>query len=287
MKKERNNQLTIISLVNVLNFHFPSFDFRHLGDSTGFPRQLVSVALQEEDYLSVIRYVSDPSQHETLFGRNTLDPTRVVLWGWSNSGGHVTRLASRTEKPTISAVIALDPLCDGLGNLFYHLRKSPSAILKLSHRVCGDLLAAMFTRTSTVVVPALGPGGFLGSEEAERGAHQITPEGGPPFVNSVAARYALDVIFNRAQGATVRCPILVSWSRDGGDGLIASHIPQKLADDARAAGVPVDVYEHPGDHFAIHPGGCAFEDTINRQLLFLARTVGPIAEAIVSDKSSL
>lgn len=253
------------------------FDFRHLGDSTGCPRQVVSATKQQEDYVSVLQYVSDPIRHQNLFGRSTLDPNRIVLWGWSNSGGHVSYLAGRNDIPTISAVIAIDPLCDGVGNFLYHFRKSPGALMKITHRIWGDLFASLIPGVSAVVVPALGPGGFLGSEEAERGARQLTPVDGPPFVNHVAARYGFDVLFNRASGASVRCPIMVSWSRDGGDGLIPSYLPQKLAEDARAAGTLVDVYEHNGDHFAIHPGGCAFEESTLRQLQFLARTVGTIS----------
>ncbi|KAH9814548.1 esterase [Melampsora americana] len=237
-------------------FAAEAFDFRHLGDSTGSPRQVVSATRQQEDYISVLQYVSDPNRHQNLFGRCTLDPNRIVLWGWSNSGGHVSYLAGRSDIPAISAVIAIDPLCDGAGNFLYHLRKSPGALFKITHRIWAP-----------VVVPALGPGGFLGSEEAERGARQLTPIDGPPFVNHVAARYGFDV----------RCPIMVSWSRDGGDGLIPSYLPQKLAEDARAAGTFVDVYEHIGDHFAIHPGGCAFEESTLRQLQFLAQTVGTVS----------
>ncbi|EGG01055.1 uncharacterized protein MELLADRAFT_53692 [Melampsora larici-populina 98AG31] len=253
------------------------FDFRHLGDSTGSPRQLVSATRQQEDYLSVYRYVRDPNQHQNLFGRRTLDPNRVVLWGWSNAGGHVLYLAGRSDIPAISAVIAIDPLCDGLGNTLYHLRKFPFGLMRIAHRICGDLFASLMPGVGTISVAAFGPGGILSSEEAVRGARQITPEDGPQFVNSIAARYVFDMLFNRASGASVRCPIFVSWSRDGGDGLIPRkyhHV--RFAEDARAAGALVDVYEHDGDHFAIHPGGCAFKETVLRQLEFLASTVGKI-----------
>ncbi|KAH9810654.1 esterase [Melampsora americana] len=250
------------------------FDFRHLGDSTGYPRQLVSVTRQREDYISVLRYVSDPDRHHNLFGQHTLDPNRVVLWGWSNSGGHVTYLAGRSDIPAISAVIAIDPLCDGLGNFLYHIQKFPFALFNIAHQIFGDLFASLVPGFSAIVVPALGPGGILGSEEAGQGARQITPEDGPPFVNNVAARYVFDVLFNRASGASVQCPIMVSWARDEGDGLIPSYLPQRFAEDAGEAGALVEVYKHDGDHFAIHPGGRAFKETIRRQLEFLSSTVG-------------
>ncbi|KAA1067530.1 hypothetical protein PGT21_008361 [Puccinia graminis f. sp. tritici] len=67
------------------------FDFRHLGDSTGQPRQLVSPTPMRNFYLPKI-----PS-------------SKVVLWGWSNSGGHVAKLATQADKLPISAVIASTP----------------------------------------------------------------------------------------------------------------------------------------------------------------------------------
>ncbi|KAG0143890.1 hypothetical protein CROQUDRAFT_108886 [Cronartium quercuum f. sp. fusiforme G11] len=254
------------------------FDFRHLGDSSGFPRQIVSVSRQEEDYISVLRYVSDPTKHQIDFESHVLDPKNVVLWGWSNSGGHVSRLASRRDLPTIRAVIAIDPLCDGAGNLLHHIYTAPGSLMKIGHRVFADMAVSLFTGPNPILLPALGPGGFLDSEEAERGWRRLTPEEGPIFVNQVAARYGFDCIFNRANGATVHCPLMVSWSHNEGDGLIPSRFPRKLADEAREAGVTVDVYEHAGDHFAIHVDGLAFDDTIQHQLAFLAREVSPVGK---------
>lgn len=61
-----------------------AFDYRHLGESDGQPRQVVRVREQLADSRAAIRFAA------TLPG---VDPTRVALWGFSSSG--VTSSASR------------------------------------------------------------------------------------------------------------------------------------------------------------------------------------------------
>lgn len=224
--------------------------------------------------MSVLRYVSDPSQHESRFGRQKLDPGRVALWGWSNSGGHVCRMAGRSDLPIrLSCVIAIDPLVDGQENVIYQFRQKPGTFLKLLPWILSDLLLSLFTNAIAITIPALGPGGFVGSEEAQRGIRQITPRAGPPCADRIAARFAMDIIHNRARGDAARCPVLLTWAQNEADGLIPSYIPHTFARQARAAGLKVEAYEHAGDHFACQPGGCAFEDAIDRQLQFLAGTL--------------
>jgi uncharacterized protein len=57
-----------------------AFDYRHFGASDGEPRQLISIAKQQQDYAAAIAYA------RSLEG---VDPERIVAWGSSYSGGHV------------------------------------------------------------------------------------------------------------------------------------------------------------------------------------------------------
>ena len=71
------------------------FDYRHFGDSTGQPRELLSLSRQQQDWRAAIAYA------RTLPG---IDTGRVIAWGSSLSGGHVLHTAARDHN--LAAVIA-------------------------------------------------------------------------------------------------------------------------------------------------------------------------------------
>src|SRR5215217_5664437 len=82
------------------------FDYRHFGDSTGEPRQLLDIRQQREDYRAALAYA------RTL---DFVDAERLVLWGFSFSGGHV--LAVGEQDADVAAVISIAPFVSGLANL--------------------------------------------------------------------------------------------------------------------------------------------------------------------------
>ncbi|POV96723.1 hypothetical protein PSHT_14996 [Puccinia striiformis] len=227
------------------------FDFRHLGDSTGQPRQLVSPTNQLEDYTTVLRFVTDPDSHAQFLSRK-IPSSKVVLWGWSNSGGHVARLATQADELQISAVITLDPLCDGRTNLFHHMWHNPLGLARIGH-------------WASLRIPAFGPGGLLGGPEADNGFRMFNSDwkenegvvqelgSSPKLVNEIAARYGFEVLSQRCDGTKVKCPILISWAKNDGDSLIPSKVPARFAEDclkAKDYRVSVDVHEHEGDILA-------------------------------------
>jgi alpha-beta hydrolase superfamily lysophospholipase len=79
------------------------FDFRHLGDSDGSPRQIVSVRKQREDLLAALSHVRSLPE---------VDPSRIALYGTSLGGGLVVDVASQDHG--VAAVIAIVPYLDGL-----------------------------------------------------------------------------------------------------------------------------------------------------------------------------
>ncbi|TFK73233.1 alpha/beta-hydrolase [Pluteus cervinus] len=75
------------------------FDYRRWGTSDGTPRHVVVVKEQLEDYRTLIKYARN-QEH--------FDGQRVILWGTSFAGGHVTTLAAEPSL-TVQAVIAQCP----------------------------------------------------------------------------------------------------------------------------------------------------------------------------------
>src|SRR5690242_2218414 len=62
-----------------------AFDYRHFGDSTGEPRQLVSARRQREDWRAAISFFQS---------RDWIDANRTAIWGYSLGGAHVQYLAA-------------------------------------------------------------------------------------------------------------------------------------------------------------------------------------------------
>src|SRR5919201_1402048 len=67
-------------------FSVLAFEFRYLGESGGQPRQGVRVRDQLADWDAAIAFARTLPE---------VDPGRIVIWGFSLSGGHVIRVASR------------------------------------------------------------------------------------------------------------------------------------------------------------------------------------------------
>lgn len=82
------------------------FDHRYLGDSGGRPRQRFRKAEQMQDWRSAVAYARS---------LDSVDPERIVLWGFSFSGGHAVETAAADQR--VAAVLALCPLLDGLARV--------------------------------------------------------------------------------------------------------------------------------------------------------------------------
>src|SRR5215208_1760580 len=62
-----------------------AFDYRRLGESGGQPRQIVRIGEQHADWHAAIQFAHTLPE---------VDPTRVAIWGFSLSGGHILPVAS-------------------------------------------------------------------------------------------------------------------------------------------------------------------------------------------------
>ncbi|GAY10261.1 alpha/beta hydrolase [Pseudonocardia sp. N23] len=82
------------------------FDNRNFGASDGEPRQEIDPWEQVRDYRHAITYAT------TL---DTVDPTRIGIWGSSYSGGHVLVVGAIDRR--VKAVVAQVPLVSGSANI--------------------------------------------------------------------------------------------------------------------------------------------------------------------------
>jgi dienelactone hydrolase len=91
-----------------------TFDFRHLGDSGGEPRQLVDFKRQRTDFAAAVAFA------RTIDG---IDADRVAVWGFSLGGGIAVYVAAGDDR--LAAAITLCPGADGLAfTLAAHQRAS-------------------------------------------------------------------------------------------------------------------------------------------------------------------
>lgn len=197
------------------------FDYRHFGESSGTPRQLVNIGGQLTDWRAAVAFV------RTL---DMVDGSRLGLWGSSFSGGHVVVTAARDGN--VQAVVSQVPHVDGMAS---------ARMLGLGFIAKGmvdglkDLSASMVGRTHRV--PIAGPPdsrAFLRTPDSEPGYMAIVSDDAP-WENSFPARTFLWVAGYRptTHAALVKCPMLVVAGRK--DSLIPYAAVVKMAGKAPRA----------------------------------------------------
>ncbi|CAN7308130.1 alpha/beta hydrolase [Pseudomonas sp. LjRoot71] len=231
------------------------FDYRHFGASEGQPRQLLDIAHQLQDWRSAVAYA------RTL---DSLDATRVILWGSSFSGGHVLEVAAADS--AIAAAMVQGPFTDGPAAC---RAMDTLSLLKVGALALADMVGSMFG-AAPVMVKLVGPrhsAALLTAADAEPGYLALKPEH-CSFQNQVAARIALSVLRYSPgrQTAKIQCPTLFCICRTD------SVAPAGPA--LRYAGQAPDGEVHlcQEGHFAIYLDE-AFEQVSARQLDFLKRKV--------------
>jgi uncharacterized protein len=250
-------------------FSVLAFDFRRLGESDGFPRQIAGIKEQQGDWRAALAYA------RTLPG---VDPSRIAIWGFSLSGGHVFEVASR--EPTLAAAIAHAPLADGPAATPNALRhQTIAAGLRLTARAILDALGAAFGRPP-LLVPLVAPEGEVASistPDSLNGERALNPENRyPDWQKQIAARSALRIGFYRParRASEIRCPLLVLAQEHDG---VAPPGPAIRA-GKRAPRGEVEIL--PGGHYAAfldqHEQAVAVMlDFLDRHLLADGRAAAP------------
>ena len=235
-----------------------AFDYRHLGESGGQPRQVVRVREQTEDWSAAIGFAA---------GLPGVDPARLAIWAFSASGGYVFSLAARDRR--LAAAIAQTPNADNLAASRNAARyQKPLAMLRFTGRGVLDAAGGLAGRPPRLVPLGGAPGtvAVLTTPDVADSGPALNPDGRyPDWQQAVAARSALRLALWRPGRLTarVRCPLLV---------LVCDQDRSALAEPAvraarRAPGA--ELVRLPGGHYAPFLDG--HEQTVAAELSFLRR----------------
>jgi pimeloyl-ACP methyl ester carboxylesterase len=189
---------------NQAGFTVLAFDFRHLGESGGEPRQVVSVRKQQADYEAAIKFARTLPE---------VDPERIAIWGFSLAGGHVIAVAAR--HPDLAAAIAQMPLADAraVAPIAIHHATLPT-FLRLVARSVVDAIGGLFGREPLLVPLAAERGvvAAVNSPDGQDGQRALDPHGDyPDWQQEIAARAAIAVGFYRPvrTASRIESPLLV------------------------------------------------------------------------------
>lgn len=237
------------------------FDYRHFGESSGEPRQLVSPRKQARDYHAAVRHA------RSLPG---VDPDRIIVWGCSLSGGHVVRVAA--EDPRIFAAISMTPAVSGPATVAHLLKsRSPRELLALMEYGIADGIAAL-RRRPPVLAPLAGRPGDAAVLSSPGAMESMLAIAGPTWRNEFAARLLLSVPAFRpgAYARRVQCPVLMQIADN-------DQLAPPQAANRTAARLGATTHHYPCDHFDIYTGAEFHEPVARHQAEFLHRIAGSAA----------
>jgi uncharacterized protein len=243
---------------NEAGFSVLAFDFRHLGESGGEPRQTVSVREQQADYQAAIEFA------RTLPG---VDPRRVAIWGFSLAGGHVFTVAA--SNPGLAAAIAQTPLADARAAAPNAIRHATlRGFLRMTGRGLIDATIGRLGREPMMVPLAAAPGtvASLNTPDSLDGERALNPGNRyPDWRQEVAARSLLWIGFYRPARAAARVesPLLVVVCDDDQSALAE---PAARAAERAPRG---ELVRLTGAHYA--PFLDAHEQAVDAELAFLER----------------
>ncbi|RRS06413.1 alpha/beta fold hydrolase [Aquabacterium soli] len=231
------------------------FDYRHLGESGGEPRQLVDISRQLEDWKAAMACAR--AQPEVL-------PSKLILWGTSFSGGHVLSVAADT--PDVAAVVSQCPFTDGLAS---SLALDFATSIKVSALAILDRVGSWLGRQPVHVALAAPPGqtALMNAPDAFTGFRALHPAGSH-IPDYIAARFALDIVRYHPGRRTrdIKAPVLFCVCETD------SVAPAKATLRHAARAPHKEIKRYAEGHFEIYLGA-AFERAVADQLTFLQRVV--------------
>jgi uncharacterized protein len=239
-------------------FSVLAFDYRHLGESGGQPRQVVRMREQLADWDAATGFAAALPE---------VDAARLAIWAFSASGGYVFQLAARD--PRLAAAIAQTPNADNLAASRNAARyQKPGAFLRFTGRGLLDAVGSLAGRPPRLV-PLGGPPGtvaLLTTPDSVDADAALNPGGRyPEWRQEVAARSALRLGLSRPGrwASRVRRPLLVVVCEEDRSALAGPAV--------RAAGrAPgAELVRLPGGHYAPFLG--AHEQAVAAELSFLRR----------------
>lgn len=228
--------------------HVLVFDHRFLGESGGRPRQRFRIGDQQQDWRRSVEFARSLPQ---------VDAARVVLWGFSFSGGHVATLVSRQVEA--AAALVLCPFADGLRRV---LSTPLSVVAWILPRALLDLIGFK------VRVPVTAPPGRMGAMTLPGESAGFASATTADWCNEISPAVFLTVGLFRpvTRAKRIGVPLWVGRCEDdiSVDGGAVARLARKAPLGER--------HDFVGDHFAPFNGGCT-EEVIASQIEFLRRTV--------------
>ena len=206
------------------------FDFRHLGDSGGEPRQAFNAAAQKRDLVAAVACARE------LDG---IDPDRIVLWGFSFSGGTALNVAA--DDPRIAGAFLVNPFLDGLHRTLGTLRRTPWVTV----RIVAAALSYVVRRRP--LIPVTAAPGELAAMAWEGEAEGFAASGGPgtTWRNEIAPAVFLTVALHRPvrRARELVCPVWISLGER--DITVSDRAVEKAASRAPHA----ELHRYDADHF--------------------------------------
>lgn len=237
-----------------------TFDYRSFGESTGSPRQVLSIAAQREDWAGAITFAQ---------GHELLDSSRLVLWGTSFAGGHVLTVAA--QRQDIAAVIAQGPFTDGIASanalsIRSRVRIAPYAVRDAIRGLWGG---------DPVTIESAGPPGspsLMNAPDAAPGIERLMQAAGADMDTRVSARIALTLPFDRPgrKLGGITAPTLIQVCSP--DSVAPDHATVRHVERARNPNVHLERIN--AGHFEIYHDQ-PFEQAVGGQIAFLAAHVPP------------
>ncbi len=228
------------------------FDYRTFGDSDGEPRNYINPARHLEDWQAAINYIRC---------LDSVDGTRIALWGTSFSGGHVIVTAARTQG--ISAIVAQIPFVDGRSS-----SRSLRYKIQAVYHGLWDLLSSIILKHRHYVPMVSDPDTFamLNTSDALEGAKKLLPPGMAPGRRKCPAVIGLISSFYRPikVAHNVKCPSLIIYAEK--DTLISQDVIKKTAQGMKQ----VTLIGLPIKHFDIYEGE-AFDKVVALEADFLKK----------------
>lgn len=230
------------------------FDYRHWGESTGEPRQFLSIERQLQDYRTALAWARSHQE---------FDAARMFVWGTSFAGMHIVELAA--SEAGLAGAIAQCPLVDGLAGL---TNISPTRALRLTAAALADLAGSVVGLRPRYLPISVPPGqlGVIATDDAMDGMDRLDPGDGS-WSNEITARSLLDISAHRPvrRARNARCPLLMVVAEND------TMAPTGPALTAATNAPHGELYRSRGGHYDVYAGGLDHENVLRVETSFLQR----------------
>jgi alpha-beta hydrolase superfamily lysophospholipase len=249
---------------NHAGFAVFTFDYATFGASQGLPRHQVHPQSHVRDLKAAIRYV------KTL---NSIDSSRVGLWGTSLGGGHVLLAnASNKKEDLVQAVVSLVPhVNSGLEGVLLTIWRNPGpSFVALCSIFAALLEAGLFAVVGkTTYIPLHGEPGsaaMMQNPGDDAGYGKLVASAGPSWRNAATVSSVLGVLFYRPASQLSPTPtavptLIIAASNDTLCPAAAARNALRLIPNAQYRELPNT------NHFDVYDGP-VFTDVVDTSIAF-------------------